>query len=569
MEISVQTSGPEPPLMAPSITRAHFGNSASSTRGPRDNSLDVITEEQKVLITQISDTSYSAPPRLREGTEGNNGEIPPDGLLDQMSDVEQYVIDCDENKAPASAPAAPRRRHGRRRVSPLPIENVVSSDDDDYETDLEYDEEVWLNPEKHDHDVTGKTKYIKVCNDYGVTPVTSYLESLHEREINLKFYGLSVTSAKAISVPLETNTITEKLNLEGNGIEKEATKFLCRILKDNLYITELVLRENKIGMEGAVAVCDLLLQNRCISKLDLSGNEIEDSCAPVFAKVLNTNSCLKQLKLAYNRFEDRGARYFQDAISDNESLELLDLSWNHFGRVGAAMLARGLQENVGLKYFYMPMAGVANSGCVLIGDLLKNNRTVLEFDISYSRIPVNGVIHIANGLRENDVLQVFKVGSNPFDADCAMLMLKAIDENDSCAIKHLDLANIFVKSEFVALASRLQEQRGVTVHYEGVLPAPPKYQKSVAGMVRFRTDPVGHLRKTLDRTSISPSELFHLNGPSKITKQELTDTIRLAQIDLTVEQINILFSKIHIGGLIDIEHMLDLLENPLPDAEDD
>lgn len=68
---------------------------------------------------------------------------------------------------------------------------------------------VWLNPDKHDHDVTGKTKYIKVCSDLGVTPVTSYLESLHEREINLKFYGLSVTSAKAISVPLEViNTIS-------------------------------------------------------------------------------------------------------------------------------------------------------------------------------------------------------------------------------------------------------------------------------------------------------------------------------------------------------------------------
>lgn len=42
--------------------------------------------------------------------------------------------------------------------------------------------------------------------------------------------------------------------------------------------------------------------------------------------------------------------------------------------------------------------------------------------------------------QNHDICYFWQVGSNPFDADCAMLMLKAIDENDSCAIKHLDLA---------------------------------------------------------------------------------------------------------------------------------
>ena len=87
--------------------------------------------------------------------------------------------------------------------------------------------------------------------------------------------------------------------------------------------------------------------------------------------------------------------------------------------------------------------------------------------------------------------------------------------------------NIFVKSEFVELAGKLHEQRGITVHYEGVLPAPPKYQRSVAEMVQFRTDPIGHLRKCLEQGTTSPSEVFHLNGPAKITKQEFTDTIRV------------------------------------------
>ena len=77
------------------------------------------------------------------------------------------------------------------------------------------------------------------------------------------------------------------------------------------------------------------------------------------------------------------------------------------------------------------------------------------------------------------------------------------------------------------LAEKLKETRGVTVHYEGVLPAPPKYQRSVAEMVRFRTDPIGHLRTCLEQAATSPSEVFHLNGPAKITKQDFTDTIRV------------------------------------------
>ena len=63
--MSVKTAGPEPSHMGPTLSRAHF-NSASTLRGSvRDNSLDVITEEQELLITQLPDTSYSAPPRLR------------------------------------------------------------------------------------------------------------------------------------------------------------------------------------------------------------------------------------------------------------------------------------------------------------------------------------------------------------------------------------------------------------------------------------------------------------------------------------------------------------------------
>ena len=64
----MKATGTESAHMAPTLSRAHF-NSASTLRSARDNSLDVITEEQELLITQLPDISYSAPPRLRHVRE--------------------------------------------------------------------------------------------------------------------------------------------------------------------------------------------------------------------------------------------------------------------------------------------------------------------------------------------------------------------------------------------------------------------------------------------------------------------------------------------------------------------
>jgi hypothetical protein len=90
-----------------------------------------------------------------------------------------------------------------------------------------------------------------------------------------------------------------------------------------------------------------------------------------------------------------------------------------------------------------------------------------------------------------------------------------------------------VKEDLVTLSEKLQEERGLTVSYEGVLPAPPKFARSVQEMVKFREDPIGHLRQALqDKGEMAPSQVFHLNGPSKITRQEFADTIRVRALTL-------------------------------------
>lgn len=63
----------------------------------------------------------------------------------------------------------------------------------------------WLNPNKTDHDTTGKTKYMKICDEMGINPVSCFVKNLQNKELKLRFHGLGPQGIKAISRPLEVS----------------------------------------------------------------------------------------------------------------------------------------------------------------------------------------------------------------------------------------------------------------------------------------------------------------------------------------------------------------------------
>ncbi|XP_041350857.1 leucine-rich repeat-containing protein 74B-like [Gigantopelta aegis] len=455
-----------------------------------------------------------------------------------------------------------------RRNKAVSLSPVVSSDDDDYETDLEFDEELWLNPDRCYHDTTGKTGYLKACSDLGINPISYFLKHIQDTELTMKFHGLGLEGTKALSVPLETNTVIEKLNLEGNGINPAGGVFLSRILKENLYITDLILSENNLGSVGAIAVCDLLISNRNLYRVDLRGNGIDDSAAEMICKVLMTNTTLKHLGLAHNRLEEYGVKYFRDAIIENESLETLDLSWNHINTKGAIYLAEGLQENVRMKNFGMAMAGVGVSGAVAIGKAIKLNRTLQELDISFCRIPVDGEPYISSGLAENDVLRVLKIGFNPLDANAAMKLLEALDKNESSDMTCIDISNVIVKEDFIKLQKKLQETRGIRVISEGMVIGPLKQRKSFEEMVLFRQDPVGQLKKYIEESGQDFMDIFAHRNSKCVTKQEFRDVMKESNIDITEDQIDILMSKLSLFGRLDIGYLTEQLNKDQTTLDD-
>jgi len=62
-----------------------------------------------------------------------------------------------------------------------------------------------LNPTRCDHDTTGRTKYMKVCTEMGINPVSFFIKNLEQKELKMRFHGLGPLGIKAISIPLEVS----------------------------------------------------------------------------------------------------------------------------------------------------------------------------------------------------------------------------------------------------------------------------------------------------------------------------------------------------------------------------
>jgi hypothetical protein len=73
----------------------------------------------------------------------------------------------------------------------------------------------WLYPERFDIDLTGKAKYVKVCEDMGISPTTYFIKHIQDRELKMKFHGLGPQRMKALSIPLQVSFLNGLFHLYG------------------------------------------------------------------------------------------------------------------------------------------------------------------------------------------------------------------------------------------------------------------------------------------------------------------------------------------------------------------
>ncbi|XP_061174071.1 leucine-rich repeat-containing protein 74A-like [Saccostrea echinata] len=439
------------------------------------------------------------------------------------------------------------------------LDNIssIGSDEEaraaEYDTDLEVDADKLIFPEKYDHDTTGKSVYLKKCEEIGVQPITYFINHMQDTQLVMKHHSLGPQGMKAIAKPLEVNTVIEKIDLEGNYILGEGAIYLTKVLRENVYVTELILCDNKIGNDGAQALCELLSENKTIIHLNLTGNDIEDSAAEAFYEMLTRNASIKTLMLRHNKFEDVGAQWFHDSMNENVTLETLDLSFNRFQNKGCVLLAQALKDNVGLKYLDISMNGFGLEGARALEGALKENKYLTDLNISYCRIPDEAAVHIAGGLQHNDTLEKLNIGYNPLQEDGADKILTAVHVNQSSVLKLLDFGILMVKKSFKELEGQLAEERGLKTIYGGVLPDCPrtKLRGEIDAMKLFMRDPMAKLKAYVEKEGYRMVDLlksFDRDQSFTISLEELKEGVRRCNIDLTDPQISQLMKQLDKDG---------------------
>ena len=70
------------------------------------------------------------------------------------------------------------------------------------------------------HDTTGKTRYIQVCSDMGIRPVSYFVKNLEQKELKLRFHGLDLGQCQS-----NIDTVTGKeLKLRFHGLDLDSVK---------------------------------------------------------------------------------------------------------------------------------------------------------------------------------------------------------------------------------------------------------------------------------------------------------------------------------------------------------
>lgn len=347
--------------------------------------------------------------------------------------------------------------------------NMLSVDlrsGDDFEVDVfngsiesDFSSDMEGKEENQDHDVTGKSQYLELCQEMGVHPVSGFVRDIKNDHIALPYYGLGQRAIKPITIVLRNSLTLEKLDLTENQIDEEGAQFISKMLEENDFITDLNLSNNRIGSEGITYIANMLCHNTGLRHLNLSGNNLYDDIIETLMESLERNKYLEEINLSKNKFSEKGGQIFGPAISANDSLQILDLSWNYIRLKGGVAIAKGLKDNVRLKVCRLAYNGFGEEGGQAIADVLLHNSVLLELDLTGNRISEGCISQIAKALLVNETLQILRLGKNPIMTTGAISLATSISANENCAITRFDLADIAVEYEFLRIINDIRSKR--------------------------------------------------------------------------------------------------------------
>ncbi|XP_034758224.2 leucine-rich repeat-containing protein 74B-like isoform X2 [Acipenser ruthenus] len=347
-------------------------------------------------------------------------------------------------------------------------EEEATNQEEEWDTDLEIDDA------KQPRYSTVKTLYEEACKIFAVVPASYFLRHMHDQELNLMHHGLGPQGAKALSVPLVTNTSVLNLNLSDNWLGGGGGVAIAEMLKENCYITGIDLSDNKLGLAGAQAISAMLKENVTLVNINLCGNEFDDHAATPLAEAFMSNHKVQSIDLSHNLMGEGAGTARQllwglhtavnlagevlgNAIAENTGMKELNLSWNCFREMGSIPIAKGLGANIFLRAVDLSYNGFGKTGAAALGEALKVNNVLEHLNVSNNRIPPEGAVRFATGLKENKTLKTLNFSRNPMQSAGCYGIIKSMQGNPESAIEFLDFSDITVNKDFDDLHTSVKE----------------------------------------------------------------------------------------------------------------
>ncbi|XP_066545746.1 leucine-rich repeat-containing protein 74B isoform X2 [Amia ocellicauda] len=410
------------------------------------------------------------------------------------------------------------------------LDKEADNAEEEWDTDLE------LEDMRETYDPTGQTRYKAACKMFGVVPVSYFLRHLHDTELIMMHHGLGPQGAKALAVPLVTNTSILKINLRDNWIEELGGAAIAEMLTENCYITDIDLSENKLGGKGAQAIGNMLLENTTLVSINLSGNGFDDHAAKHLADALVSNQKVEVLDLSHNRMGDGAGEMLGNAIAENTGMKTFNLSWNSLRGRGSITLARGLGANIFLRVIDLSYNGFGKDGAVALGEALKVNNVLEELNIGNCRIPPEGAVRFAMGLKENKTLKTLIMSRNPMQSAGCYGILKSMQGNPESAIESLDFSDITVNKDFDDLYSAIKEMfPNLQVKHGG--------NADMFRKTKAKTDPLSKLKEHMNKSNLKLEDFFETVDEDKsalVTRAEFQQGLMAMGLPLSQDELQLL-----------------------------
>ncbi|KAG5887107.1 hypothetical protein JTB14_000740 [Gonioctena quinquepunctata] len=316
-------------------------------------------------------------------------------------------------------------------------------------------------------DEIGIEKYVNLCKELRIVPITRVKKSLEGPELNLRFYGLTAKQLRAVTDTLKLNSYVEVLDLQDNFLDPYMTGLVSSMLEENTSLRIVRMRQCRIGVKGAEKFNDALSGSQFLTELDLSFNKLGDEGLKCLQQGLSETQSMRRLNIGHNDLTEVSVETLEKMLNENKTLNDINLSWNNFSTgPGNKRLFNAFLQNDRIKNLNMAWNGISlRAALTPIVKFVKNSETLERLDLSNNRITGKPSRKLRTAISKNHSLVEVRVGSNPITPVDALFIASvlALPEKANEPLEHLDMENIYFNKEVVPIQSfshfRVNEHR--------------------------------------------------------------------------------------------------------------